>query len=528
MNPIELSLFTGRMNAICEEMGAQLRRAAFSPNIRERLDFSCAVFDANGELCAQAAHIPVHLGSMAFAMRDIVRRQNWCAGDMLVLNDPYQGGTHLPDVTVVAPVFYESELAGFVANRAHHADIGADSPGSMPLSHTLEEEGILIQPTLIVQGYQLNTKAWKRLLSRVRTADAAQGDFHAQISANLRGLERLEHLINGMGMMGYTNALTELNAYAERMAQLALRRIPKGSYLFRDIMDDDGQGMADIEIKVCITSTINRLEVDFSGTALQVSGNINCPLPVTAAAVFYVLRTLMPPNTPACAGAFRPIRLIAPEGTLINAQAPAAVAAGNVETSMRIVDCVLGALAHALPDRIPAASAGTMNNVALGWSGGGRQWDYYETIGGGAGAAKERPGQSAVQTHMTNTLNTPIEAVEMSYPMRIIQYAIRRHSGGLGQYAGGDGIVREYTFLSRAEGTVLSERRSHNPWGREGGGSGQAGRNLLNRRVLPGKSHFRVEAGDRLRIETPGGGAYGGRRRQNGRRAEPEDLNRIR
>lgn len=517
MNPIELSIFAGRINAICEEMGAQLRRAAFSPNIRDRLDFSCAVFNEDGELCAQAAHIPVHLGSMAYAMRDIVKRLHWQPGDSVILNDPYQGGTHLPDVTVIAPLFIGKQCAGFAANRAHHADIGAESPGSMPVSTSLDEEGILIPPTFLFRNGLRDATCWNALLSRFRNPDESAGDFNAQLAANQRGLARLGALVEHMGLPAYRQALRELNDYAERLATTALQAIPKGHYRFRDVMDDDGLGNKDIAIQVDVCIDEDGVTVDFNGTHAQVAGNINCPLPVTAAAVFYVFRCLMPTQTPASAGAFRPIRIVAPPGTLVNACAPAAVAAGNVETSTRIVDTVIGALQQALPESMPAASHGSMNNIALGCAKATESapaWDYYETIGGGMGAGPANPGLHAVQTHMTNTLNTPIEVLEMRYPLRVTEYAIRRGSGGDGQHAGGNGIIREFEFLAPAQGTVLTERRLHAPWGLGGGRPGQLGRNLLNGKPLPPKVSFKLNTGDRLRIETAGGGGYGRRRQK--------------
>lgn len=516
MNPIELSLFASRLNAVCDEMGAQLRRAAFSPNIRDRLDYSCAVFDAEGELCAQAAHIPVHLGSMAFAMRSIVQQHQWQAGDVLILNDPYQGGTHLPDITVIAPLLFEQQLVGFVANRAHHADIGAESPGSMPVSSCLSEEGLVIPPTFLSRAGEWQGQVWDTLLAALRNADAAAGDFRAQISANQRGLQRLLELIEALSLSGFQSGLLALNDYAERLAGSMVSSLPAGEYSFRDFMDDDGQGTTDIPIEVVIRRQAgeSQLEVDFTGTAEQVSGNINCPLSVTAAAVFYVFRCLMPEQTPACAGAFRPINIKAVAGTLVNAVAPAAVAAGNVETSTRIADVVMGALAIAWPERIPAASGGSMNNIALGSPGssageGQAAWDYYETMGNGAGASADGDGRSAIQTHMTNTLNTPIEVLEMTYPLRVSEYSVRRGSGGTGARQGGHGISREIEFLAPAHGTVLTERRRYAPWGLLQGGPGQSGRNLLNGDALPSKAEFIAKPGDCLRLETPGGGGYG-------------------
>ena len=509
MNPIELNIFSSRLEAVCDEMGAVLRNAAFSPNIRDRLDFSCAVFDAEGRLCAQAAHIPVHLGSMAYAMADIVARIEWHPGDMVVLNDPYLGGTHLPDVTLIAPLFHDGRLSAFLVNRAHHADIGADSPGSMPISHTLEQEGKVIPPGKLIRRGALDRDFLADLVGGNRNPQESEGDFSAQISANRSGVERLSELLNEWGREGFLRGLDALNDYAERLAREALRQIPAGSYRFEDLMDDDGQGQTDIPIRVELRVGETEVAVDFTGTSAQVAGNINCPLAVAAAAVYYVFRCLMPPQTPACDGAFRPIGIIAPTGSLLQAQRPAAVAAGNVETSTRVVDVVLGALAQAMPERIPAASHGSMNNLAMGSDSPGNRWDYYETIGGGMGAGRVGGGLHGVQTHMTNTLNTPIEVIESRYPLRVVQYALRSNSGGAGRRRGGDGIVREFEFLQQAQATLLTERRNHPPWGVEAGGEGRTGINLLNGENLPGKISVQLDAGDRLRIETPGGGGWG-------------------
>jgi N-methylhydantoinase B len=509
MDAIQLSLFSSRMGAICDEMGAVLKRAAFSPNIRDRLDYSCAVFDARGQLCAQAAHIPVHLGSMAYAMAGLVQSRSWSAGDMLVLNDPFQGGTHLPDITVIAPVFCDGGCVGFVANRAHHADIGADSPGSMPICRTLEEEGLVIVPTLLVAGGRLQQDTLKQIVAVTHNAAVTEGDFAAQISANRTGVRRIQELIGGMGPAAYLSGLEELNDYGERMAAAALAELPVGVYRFADCMDDDGQGQRDIPLRVAVSVTRDAVHVDFAGTAGQVSGNINCPLSVAAAAVFYVFRCLMDPRTPACAGSFRKLHISAPAGCLVNARPPAAVAAGNVETSSRIVDLILGALAQALPERIAAASQGTMNNLAMGARGGAGDWDYYETLAGGMGAGRHGGGLHAVQTHMTNTLNTPIEVLESAYPLRVRRYALRRGSGGAGSRAGGDGLVREYEFLAPAQVTLLTERRSRGPWGLQGGADGAPGVNRLNGEPLPAKIALAVGPADRLVIETPGGGGFG-------------------
>ena len=516
MAPIELRLFQCRTQAVCDEMGVVLRRAAFSPNIKDRLDFSCALFDANGRLAAQAAHIPVHLGSMAFAMADIVARFVWQPGDVVVFNDPFLGGTHLPDVTVVAPAFIDGRLIAFVANRAHHANIGANEPGSMPLSRTLDEEGIVIAPQLLARAGVVQAEA-AALLRRISglTVSATEllqqpalADFRAQISANEIGLVRLLELTRPIGAAGFTAGVGALDAYAERLARQALTRIPCGRYAFTDYLDDDGQGTLDLPIRVEVDVDAQRMLVDFAGTAEQVPGNVNCPLAVCAAAVFYVFRCLLPAQTPACAGAFAPVVLRAPHGSLVNARSPAAVAAGNVETSMRIVDAMFGALAQALPGQVAAASQGTMNNIAMGTNDGLR-WDYYETLAGGHGAGAAADGISARHAHMTNTLNTPVESLEQHYPLLVRRYAVRKGSGGAGRFRGGEGVERELEFLAGTRVTLLTERRRRAPWGLAGGGTGAVGENRLNGVLLPGKVAFVAKAGDRLLVRTPGGGGWG-------------------
>ncbi len=510
MDAIQLSIFANRIDAICGEMGVTLKKSAFSPNIRDRLDYSCAVFDARGALCAQAAHIPVHLGSMAFAMKAVVSAIDWSAGDMVVLNDPYMGGTHLPDVTLIAPLFLAENLTGFVVNRAHHADIGSETPGSMPLSSDLCEEGLIISPTLLVKNYELDQRYFSSLMKHMRNEQESSGDFIAQIAANRCGLTRLTALIEKMGADNYLNSLEQLNKYAATLAKKSLADIDDGEYCFEDVLDDDGQGNENIVIKVAVKFEQGNITVDFSGTAMQVKGNINCPLSVTAAAVYYVFRCLMPAQTPACAGSFKNIQILAPEHSVVNASYPAAVAAGNVETSSRIVDVILGALSKAIPDRIPAASHGSMNNLAMGYVGDSEQiaWDYYETIGGGMGASHVSDGLDAVQTHMTNTLNTPVEALEMKYPIRVNRYQIRKDSAGFGKHKGGEGLIREYAFLAPAQVTILSERRRHQPWGVFSGGDGSAGVNTLNGDVIAGKCSLAVEKGDVVTITTAGGGGY--------------------
>ncbi|MBP20722.1 hydantoinase B/oxoprolinase family protein [Alcanivorax sp. IL3] len=510
MNPVQLSIFANRLSGVCDEMGAVLRLSALSPNIKDRLDFSCAIFDAQGRLCAQAAHIPVHLGSMAYAMADLVSDRDWQPGDLLVVNDPYMGGTHLPDVTVVAPVFGAASLIGFAVTRAHHANIGAHSPGSMPVSTRLDQEGIVIAPSWLKRGGQWQVPLCRELAGLEESGalpveSRRFADFVAQASACEAGARRLAELADQQADL--VAAFDALNRYGEKRARARIAALPDGCYRFQDYMDDDGQGQQDIVIAVTLTIAGELARLDFSGTADQVAGNINCPLSVAAAAAYYCFRCLMDDDVPACDGLFRPISLSAPQGSLLNANRPAAVAAGNVETSSRVVDVVLGALAQAAPEAIPAASQGTMNNVAMG-AAGENGWDYYETMAGGTGAHARGPGLSAVHSHMTNTLNTPIESLESHYPLRVHRYQVRRGSGGDGQFVGGDGLVRELEFLGDAQVTLLTERRRHAPWGLAGGQLGAVGENRHNGELLPPKTSFTARAGDRLLVASPGGGGY--------------------
>lgn len=505
---IELGLFASRVAALCEEMGAVLGRSAFSPNIRDRLDYSCAAFDASGALLGQATHIPVHLGSMAYAMTDLAVSHDWSPGDMLAVNDPFLGGTHLPDITLIAPAFLDDGLIGFAANRAHHADIGAEAPGSMPLSTHIDQEGLRIPPTLVMSEGQWITPVLDDLLAQLRDGEAAFGDFSAQAAASQLGVARLEQLAQGLGSGIFRSRCEGLHNYAERLARAAVGDLQSGVYTFRDALDSDGAGQENIPIAVRLEVSDEVVSVDFAGTAAQVSGNLNCPFPVTVAAVFYVFRCLLPPQIPSCAGAMRPLQIHAPEGCLVNATAPAAVTAGNVETSMRIVDAVLGAMADAAPGRIPAASQGTMNNLAVGRLGK-QGWDYYETLAGGLGAGPSGPGASGRHSHMTNTLNTPVEVLERHYPMRVERYALRRGSGGDGANAGGDGLLRSYRFLEPATLSMITERRLIEPWGLAGGKPGATGVQRLDGVALPPKVSVDVEAGQLLEIETPGGGGWG-------------------
>lgn len=505
MDAVELSLLAHRLNALCKEMGAVLKRSALSPNIKDREDFSCALFNANGELVAQAAHIPVHLGSMAFAMQSVVEGMAWSEGDVVVFNDPFLGGTHLPDITVVMPMFHMGQRLGFAACRAHHADIGGRLPGSMGVSTQLADEGIVIPPMHWFRHGKEQPDV-PLLLQKARCPQERLGDLSAQRAACLLGVQRLSSIAQTMDL---AQGMRMLLSSAERYGRMTIAEIPDGSYAFQDVLDNDGIDDKPLPIRVTIRITGEHAVVDFSGTATQCRGPMNCPLSVTAAAVYYVFRCLMPEGTPESAGIFRPIEIHAPKGSLVNATPGCAVAGGNVETSQRIVDVVCGALAAAIPDCIPAAAQGTMNNILFGTE----EWVYYETLGGGMGAHRHGPGLSGVQCHMTNTKNTSIEVLEMHYPLRVHCYAFRSGSGGGGKHRGGDGLIREWEVLAPCSCTVLSERRLHPPYGLQGGKPGETGRNLLWRhgrwKSLPGKFSLELQPGDRLRIESPAGGGFG-------------------
>jgi N-methylhydantoinase B len=521
VDAITLAVFNHRLSAIAEEMGVALCRSAFSPNIKERRDFSCALFDVRGELVAQAAHIPVHLGSTALSVQAAIAQMPLGSGDVVMLNDPYAGGTHLPDVTVVTPVFLPGERRrpfGYVANRAHHADIGGAAPGSMPLATEIYQEGFRLPPVRLVAGGRIVDDVLRLFLANTRVADERRGDLLAQLAALRLGALRLRALVTQAGRGATAAAMAALQDYSARRMAATLRRVPRGLYRAEDWMDDDGAGSQRIPIRVAIRIGGGRAAVDFTGTAAQVDGGINANYAVTLAAVVYTFQLLGGADIPANAGLLRPLRVVAPRGTLVNAACPAAVAGGNVETSQRIVDVLLKALAGALPECIPAASNGSMNNLALGgWDPFRRRsFAYYETIGGGAGAGPGGPGISGVHTHMTNTLNTPIEALEAAYPLRVTRYGLRPGSGGRGRHAGGRGIVREIEALAAMQATLLTERRRLQPYGLEGGGAGERGVNRLVRgkefETLRGKSTQVLRPGDRLRILTPGGGGWGRRR----------------
>jgi N-methylhydantoinase B len=528
LSPADLQIAHHRLAAIAEEMGVALCRSAFSPNIKERRDYSCALFDARGELAAQAAHIPVHLGSTPLSVRAAIERQAMRPGDVVILNDPYAGGTHLPDVTAVAPVHVGRRLVGYVANRAHHADIGGMSPGSMPLATEIYQEGFRLPPVRLVREGVLDDDVLGLFLANTRVAAERRGDLLAQVAAVRVGATRLCEWIGRDGAPRVATAMRALQDYAERLMRAALRTLPAGSYRAEDWLDDDGLGTRKIRIAVRVQLARGRAAVDFTGTAPQVAGGINANFAVTLAAVYYVFRCLADRDVPANAGFMRPIAVSAPPATVVNASFPAAVAGGNVETSQRIVDVLLRALARACPSRIPAASCGSMNNLAFGGTHvsatqGGKsvtghrspvtQFSYYETLAGGAGAGPHVAGRSAVHTHMTNTMNTPIEALEAELPVRVTRYQVRRGSGGRGRRRGGDGLVRELEFLAPAQVTLLTERRSIAPYGLAGGGNGATGQNALLRagrvRPLPAKISLAVAPGDRIRLATPGGGGHG-------------------
>lgn len=519
VDAIELEVFHHRLSAIAEEMGSALCRSAFSPNIKERRDFSCALFDADGKMAAQAAHIPVHLGSTALSVAAAMEQYRMRRGDVVMLNDPFAGGTHLPDLTLVAPVFLGKDRIPFayVANRAHHADIGGSSPGSMPLATEIYQEGLRLPPVRLCAAGELQDDLLRLFLANTRVPDERRGDLHAQLAALQVGQRRIGELVERIGRAAVVSGMTELCQYSARLMRAALRQLPPGAYTAEDWLDDDGAGTSRIAIRVRLQVRRGSVVVDFAGTDAQVPGGVNANFAVTLASVLYCLQLLSGDAVPANAGLLEPVGVLAPRGSVVNACFPSAVAGGNVETSQRIVDVVLRALAKALPDRIPAASCGSMNNLALGGYDALRRraFAYYETIGGGAGAGPGGNGADALHTHMTNTLNTPIEAIESAYPLRLNSYAIRRGSGGRGRHRGGEGIRREVEFLAPTTVTLLTERRSIPAYGLNGGNAGAVGRNLLlakgRSHSLPAKVELALEAGQRLLLLTPGGGGWGRR-----------------
>ncbi len=518
-DPIQLEVFRNLLHSIAEEMGVALCRTSFSPNIKERRDYSCALFDAAGCMVAQGDHMPVHLGSMPMSVAAAIRETDLAPGDVVVVNDPFCGGTHLPDITLVQPVYHGAEPApwAFVASRAHHSDVGGITPGSMPLSTEIYQEGIRIPPIHLVRGGAAVADTWRLLLANVRTPVEREGDLTAQIASNRTGERRLGELAGKYGHDVVIAYMAHLQDYAERLTREAIQAVPDGEYGFQDCMDDDGMGNGPLPIVVTVRISGDEAEVDFAGTCEQTLGSVNAVEAITVSAVFYCFRIIVPFAIPSNHGTLRPLRIRVPAGSLLNARSPAAVAGGNVETSQRIVDTVLGALSRAMPERIPAASSGTMNNLTIG----GRDprndelYAYYETTAGGMGARPSAPGLDATHTHMTNSLNTPVEALEHAYPFRVLRYGVRRGSGGLGRHRGGDGIEREIELLGDARVTLLADRRRHPPYGVHGGEPGAVGHTTISTadgtRELPGKCSLTATAGSVIGIYTPGGGGYGRR-----------------
>lgn len=521
----ELEIFKNLFHSVAEEMGAALRRSAFSPNIKERRDYSCAVFDGKGRVVAMGDHMPVHLGSMPFSVATAIEALNLAPGDIAILNDPYAGGTHLPDITLVMPIGVGRSRPPlfYVANRAHHSDIGGAQPASMGLSEEIYQEGLRIPPVYLVRKGKIEPGTMALLLANVRTPREREGDLTAQVAACRLGERRLRELAGKYGISRTGFYLDALQSYSARLMQEALARIPDGVYQAEDFLDDDGFSARPIRLRVTLRVNGRRAKVDFTGSAPSSRGPVNAVLAITTSAVFYVFRCLLGEDVPACAGLMAPIEVFAPEGSVVNAKLPAAVAAGNVETSQRIVDVLLRALAIALPGKIPAASSGTMNNLSFGGVDPRtrKPFAYYETIAGGMGARPTSDGLKGIHTHMTNSLNTPIEVLESAYPVRVRRYELRRGSGGAGRYRGGDGIIREIEFLGDVRGTILSERRRIPPYGLAGGKPGRTGKNRLIHRgkisELPSKATFSASRGDILRIESPGGGGWGTPRKSPGR-----------
>jgi N-methylhydantoinase B len=539
-DPITLEIYRALYTSVAEEMGVALRRTSFSPNIKERRDYSCAVFDSSGRVIAQGDHMPVHLGSMPMAVAAALREVEIGPGDVVALNDPFAGGTHLPDVTLVMGVFGESahgrrQAAGkkkrpssaalrpppadclfYIANRAHHADIGGATPGSMGLATDVYGEGVRIPPIHIVRSGEICGDVMKLILANVRSSNERRADFEAQIGSLKTGAARLIEIVERRGIKEASEYAQHLILYSARMMRRAIAAIPDGTYQAEDALDDDGITEGEIPIRVRLTIKGDRARVDFTGSAPQVAGALNAVESITVSAVSYVFRCLVPVDVPASAGLMEPIEVIAPQGTIVNAAHPASVAGGNVETSQRIVDTVFKALAIAIPQRIPAASQGTMNNLTIGGIDPrtGSEFSYYETVAGGMGARPALDGMNATHTHMTNSLNTPAEALEYSYPLRVREYRIRKGSGGKGRQKGGDGSVREIEVLAASRMSLLSDRRKRAPYGLQGGNAGALGRAFIiradgSKEQLASKGSWDLRPGDRVRIETPGGGGFG-------------------
>jgi N-methylhydantoinase B len=526
LSAVDLELFANRLTGVAEEMGVVLQSASMSPNIKERRDFSCALFDGAGEMVAHAAHIPVHLGSTPLAVRAALQRTTLGRGDVVILNDPYAGGTHLPDVTLVAPVFTPRGRRPFayVADRAHHADIGGGKPGSMALATDIHQEGLRIPPVHLVRGGEWVRETRELFLANTRVAEERLGDLEAQVAALRAGAARTLDLVARFGEREVAGAMSELQAYSHRLVSSMIRVFPRGRWKDEDLLDDDGAGARDIPLRVAVERRAGLLEFDFRASGDQVRGPVNANLAITTSAVFYAIACVAGQDVPANSGMMKAVRILTRPGSICDCLFPSAVAGGNVETSQRLVDVVFRALARALPDRIPAASCGTMNNLALGGYDATRRrhFSYYETVGGGCGAGPRGNGASAMQTHMTNTWNTPVEVLEAYYPLRVHRYAVRRGSGGAGLHRGGDGIVREVEVLAESEVTLLAERRSRGAWGLAGGADGEPGRDEVvdargRRRRIDSKSSITLAAGDRIVVATPGGGGWGRARKRRGK-----------
>jgi N-methylhydantoinase B len=521
IDPIELAVFQSAAHSIAEEMGAALRRTAISPNIKERRDYSCAIFDGQGRVIAMGDHMPVHLGSMPMSVEAAVAAIAFAPGDIAILNDPYAGGTHLPDITMVLPVFtaQEQQPTFYVASRAHHADVGGAFAGSMGPAREIFEEGIRIPPVRIARGGEVNQELLDLILLNVRTPIERRGDLDAQIGACRVGEQRALQLLEKYGPSKIDSLIEQLLSYSERLVGAELRTMPAGTFRAEDWLDDDGVTATpcNISVELRFDPQAGTLSIDFAGSSAQVAGSVNAVRAITTSACFYMLRCLLAEDAPATAGILRPLTLKTPPGSIVDARPPAPVAGGNVETSQRIVDVLLRALAQAVPSRVPAASAGTMSNLTIGGIDPrtGEPFTYYETAAGGMGARPTIDGISGVQTHMTNSLNTPIEALEYAYPFRVRRYAYRYGSGGAGRFRGGDGLIRELELLSDAQVTLLADRRSTRPYGLQRGEDGAPGRASITdpaaklETELPGKCTRRVSAGTILRIETPGGGGWG-------------------
>ncbi len=518
-DPITFEVLKNALISSAREMSQVLRRTAFSPNIKERRDCSCAVFDNNGDLVAQSKDIPVHLGAMPLSVKSCINTlgKELEPRTMALVNDPYSGGSHLPDLTLVAPLFNDGERVAFCANRAHHADIGGISPGSMPgLSTSIQEEGTLISPRIVVKEGQLDRDTVADLLRETRTPDERLGDLSAQVAANNVGMKRLSQVADNYGWNTLLTTFGDLQYYSKQMMRTALQKFKGKHGQYTDFMESDGAGAWDIPISVAIDIQDGRAKVDFSGTSKQVFGNINCPLASTLSAVYYVFIVLFGKDIPTNSGCWNVIDVNVEQGSLLNPLFPAPVSAGNVETSQRIVDVTFGAMASIVPDMVPAASQGTMNNLTVGGIDPrtNTPFSFYETIGGGSGARKSEDGASGIHTHMTNTLNTPIESLESEFPLRVRCYSINRETGGKGKWRGGDGIIREIELLAdKCTISIQSERRSIRPWGLKGGEDGKTGKNSIifeeREHLLQAKTTIKAPKGSTVRIETPGGGGYG-------------------